>query len=74
MFISMWCVCVYTGVCVFGLDVWCVRVLTSVCVYVACVLSPSMGKAWQLNYLRSTFLLPPISHHTKPAALSPLKL
>lgn len=50
MFISMWCVCVYTGVCVFGFDVWCVRVLTSVCVCWVCVLSPSMGKAWQLNY------------------------
>lgn len=43
-------VCVYTGVCVFGFDVWCVRVLTSVCVCWVCVLSPSMGKAWQLNY------------------------
>ena len=63
MFISVWCVrvltsvyvrvcvmCVYTGVCVFGFDVWCVRVLTSVCVCWVCVLSPSMGKAWQLNY------------------------
>ena len=43
-------VCVYGGVCVFGFDVWCVRVLTSVCVCWVCVLSPSMGKAWQLNY------------------------
>ena len=54
------CVCVCACVCV------------CVCMLGVCAFSIH-GESLAVELLRSTFLLPPISHHTKPAASSPLK-